>query len=165
MVVLGKPMGNGHPMGGLIMGNEIAHAFNNGMEFFSSFGGNPVSMAAGSAVLEVIHQEELQKHALSVGKYFEKIALELSSEMEWVGDVRCRGLFLGIEFTNPENLMPATNLASSVKNGMKENFVLTGTDGPFNNVLKMKPPLCFNKENVDTFFEVFVKVYNRAVTV
>ncbi len=158
IVILGKPMGNGHPIGAVVTTSEIADAFDNGMEFFSSFGGNPVSMEAAKAVLEVIEEEGLQENALEVGRYFEHKAREYADEAPYIGDIRCEGLFLGIEFTNPETGKPATEYASFIKNQMKENYVLTSTDGPYDNVLKMKPPLCFNRENVDRYFEVFVQL-------
>ena len=96
MVVLGKPMGNGHPIGGLVTRDDIADAFHNGMEFFSSFGGNPVSMKIASTVLEIIANEGLQNNALITGRYFDDLAKKLAIKYPQIGDVRNRGLFLGL---------------------------------------------------------------------
>lgn len=149
IVVLGKPMANGHPIGAVVTTTEIADAFANGMEFFSSFGGNPVSMEAAKAVLEVVEEEQLQTHALEVGIYYKERLLHLKAKFPVIGDVRGEGLFLGTEFINPNNLSPNTAMAKVVKERLKENFVLTSTDGPFDSVIKTKPPLCFDKNNVD----------------
>jgi len=87
---------------------------------------------------------------LNTGEYFKNELISLQKEFSIIGDIRGKGLFLGIEFVQ-ENLDPNTELAAFVKNQLKDNFVLSGTDGPFENVLKIKPPLCFNKKNVDQF--------------
>lgn len=156
IVILGKPMGNGHPMGAVVCTDEIAEAFNNGMEFFSSFGGNPVSCAIGQAVLEVIEEEKLQQNAKTVGDYYLQELRKLQQKYEYIGDVRGSGLFIGFEFVkNRLTQEPDTELAQKVKNELRENFVLVSTDGPFDNVIKSKPPLCFTKVNVD---EVIVKL-------
>lgn len=154
IVILGKPMGNGHPMGAVVTSDEIANAFNNGMEFFSSFGGNPVSCAIGQAVLQVLEEEDLQQNAKTVGNYYMKCISELQQTNECIGDVRGSGLFIGIELVkNRMTLEPHTQLAQKVKNELREQFVLVSTDGPFNNVIKSKPPLCFTKANVDEVIE------------
>ncbi len=149
IVVLGKPMANGHPIGAVVTTSEIADKFANGMEFFSSFGGNPVSMKAAKAVLEAVEEEGLQKHALDTGNHYKKRLLDLKNQFPEIGDVRGEGLFLGIEFVKTENLSPNTELAHLVKEKLKESFVLTSTDGPFDSIIKTKPPLCFNKKNVN----------------
>lgn len=150
MVIIGKPMGNGHPMGAVVCTDEIAEAFNNGMEFFSSFGGNPVSCAIGKTVLDVIEEEQLQKNAKIVGDYYLQELRKLQQKYECIGDVRGSGLFIGFEFVKDRlTLEPDTKLAQKVKNELRENFVLVSTDGPFDNVIKSKPPLCFTKGNVD----------------
>jgi ethanolamine-phosphate phospho-lyase len=150
MVVIGKPMGNGHPMGGVIATDAITHTFCNGMEFFSSFGGNPVSCAIGSAVIDTIRIESLQQNASNVGGYWMQELRKMQIEFPLLGDVRGTGLFIGVECITSlgtEN----TELAGLIKNKMKEHFILCSTDGPLDNTLKMKPPLCINKENVDLF--------------
>ena len=152
IVVLGKPMGNTHPLAAVVCRADIADAFANGMEFFSSFGGNPVSCAIGSAVLDVLEEENLQQNAFEVGNYFKQELLKLQMQNDCIGNVRGMGLFLGVEFVKDFNTKePATQLAAYIKNELKDNFVLTSTDGPYDCVLKIKPPLCFSKKNVDEF--------------
>jgi len=148
LVILGKPMGNGHPLAAVVTTDEIARSFENGMEFFSSYGGNPVSCSIGMAVLEVIEEEELQKNALETGDFLKQRLRKLAKKYAEIGDVRGFGFFLGIEFIkNQESLEPHTKLAKHAKNQLKENGILVGTDGPYENVIKIKPPMCFNKSN------------------
>lgn len=152
MVVLGKPMGNGHPLAAVIMTEELADAFNNGMEYFNTFGGNPVSMATGVAVLDVIEQEELQQHALEVGDYLQQSLKSLMNKYPVIGDVRGHGLFVGAELVRSrETLEPLTPEIDQVVEMMKDKGFLLSTDGPLHNVLKIKPPLPFNKANADEF--------------
>ena len=151
ILVLGKPIGNGHPLAAVITTPEIAGSFENGMEFFSSFGGNPVSCAIGNAVLEVIKEEELQSNALAMGSKMLQLLKELQSRYPMIGDVRGSGLFLGIELIRNENLDPATDGAKILINNMKDRGVLLSTDGPFNNVIKIKPPLCIDESDIDFF--------------
>ena len=154
IVVLGKPMGNGHPMGAVVTTDEVADSFDNGMEFFSSFGGNPVSCAIGLAVLDVIQEEGLQQKALETGTYFKQLLMKLKSKHNSIGDVRGEGLFLGIEFiSDTETLKHNTVLANHIKNEMRERHILVSTDGPMDNIIKMKPPLCFDKNNATTVAE------------
>lgn len=148
MVILGKPIGNGHPMGAVVTTSEISDSFDNGMEFFSSFGGNPVSCAIGEAVLDVIENEHLQKQARVVGNYLKKELNLLAVKYSEIANVRGEGLFLGVELCD-ENKFPNTKLASIIKNGLRNKHILISTDGPYDNVLKIKPPLYFNLENVD----------------
>jgi 4-aminobutyrate aminotransferase-like enzyme/aminoglycoside phosphotransferase (APT) family kinase protein len=148
IVVLGKPMGNGHPIGAVVTTAEIAESFSNGMEFFSSFGGNPVSCEAAGAVLDIIKNEGLQQNAEETGNYYLHSLKQLAAEHPIIGDVRGSGLFIGIEFTLG-NGKPGTLVAGTVKNRLKERFILTGTDGPYDNVIKSKPPLCFSRPDVD----------------
>lgn len=149
MVIVGKPMGNGHPMAAVVTTSEIAESFDNGLEFFSSFGGNPVSCAIGQAVLDVIKEESLQQHAKNVGAYLIQGLEKLKQQFSEIADIRGSGLFLGVEIVD-EHKKPNTALASYIKNELREKFILISTDGPHDNVLKIKPPLSFNKANVDT---------------
>lgn len=149
IVILGKPMGNGHPMGAVVTTDAIAEAFDNGMEFFSSFGGNPVSCAIGAAVLDVIEEEKLQQNSLEVGNYFMQSLRALQSEFASIGDVRGSGLFIGMELIKEEQLTPDTALASHIKNELRKRHILVSTDGPYDSVIKSKPPLCFTRANVD----------------
>lgn len=153
MVIIGKPMGNGHPIGAVVTTSQIATSFEQGPEFFSSFGGNPVSCAIGNAVLQVIEEENLQEHARQVGNYFIEELIELQKNHPCIADVRGSGLFLGVEII-AENGEPATQLASDIKNHMREQNILVGTDGPFDNVLKIKPPLSFTNDDADTVITV-----------
>ncbi len=160
IVVLGKPMGNGHPIAAVVTTKEIADAFANGMEFFSSFGGNPVSCKVASVVLDIIESENLQAHAHTTGNYFKESLLQLKNKYKCIGDVRGAGLFLGIEFLTHEN-KPDTATAKFVKDELKRNYILSGTDGPFDNVIKIKPPLCFSGDNVDQFVNVLESILKK----
>jgi 4-aminobutyrate aminotransferase-like enzyme/Ser/Thr protein kinase RdoA (MazF antagonist) len=148
IVVLGKPIGNGFPLAAVITTEEIACSFDNGMEFFSTFGGNPVACAAGLAVLEVLEEEQLQENARVVGDYLLNGLRGIGHEL--IGDVRGCGLFLGVELVRDRGtLEPASSEASRVVNRMRERGILAGTDGPHHNVIKLRPPLCFTKADAD----------------
>lgn len=150
IVVLGKPIGNGHPIGAVITTRAIADSFNNGMEFFSTFGGNTVSCAIGLKVLEVVQEDNLQKHALRVGEHLLTGLRELQQRHEIIGDVRGSGLFLGVELVQDrESLTPATNEAHRIVNRMRADGILIGTDGPFHSVLKIRPPMPFSETDAD----------------
>ncbi len=148
IVVLGKPMGNGHPLAGVVTTPEIAHSFDNGMEFFSTFGGNPVSCMVGMAVLDVIESEKLQENALATGTFLKQSLEQLKDRHPLIGDVRGRGLFLGIELVrDPQTLEPADREADYIANRMRDLGILISTDGPLHNVLKIKPPMVFDEAN------------------
>lgn len=147
MVILGKPIANGHPMGAVVCTEEIAASFEKGVEFFSSFGGNPVSCAMATAVLDVIAEEQLQDNAWVVGEYYKSLLKDLMRKYPCIGDVRGSGLFIGCEIVKDHTKAPDTKLASHVKNELRRKHILISTDGPFDNILKTKPALCFNKEN------------------
>jgi 4-aminobutyrate aminotransferase-like enzyme/Ser/Thr protein kinase RdoA (MazF antagonist) len=159
IVVLGKPIGNGHPLGAVITTPEIADAFNNGMEYFTTFGGNPVSCAVGLEVLNVVLEENLQEHARRVGKRMLEGLRPFVERHPIVGDVRGPGLFLGVELVRDrETLEPAPEEAAYVMNRMREHRILLGTDGPYHNVLKIRPPMPFDEGNADLLVEVMEKV-------
>ncbi|MCB8960440.1 MAG: aminotransferase class III-fold pyridoxal phosphate-dependent enzyme [Ardenticatenales bacterium] len=150
MVVLGKPIGNGHPIGALVTSRAIADAFANGMEFFSTFGGNTVSCAIGLAVLDVLAAEPLQENARQVGDRMLAGLRVLQEKYPIIGDVRGSGLFLGIELVNDrETLAPAADEASFIVNELARQRILIGTDGPLHNVLKIRPPMPFDAANGD----------------
>jgi 4-aminobutyrate aminotransferase-like enzyme/Ser/Thr protein kinase RdoA (MazF antagonist) len=156
IVVLGKPIGNGFPLAAVITTREIARSFDNGMEFFSTFGGNPVACAAGLAVLKIVEEENLQERALRVGNFLKKSLLSLQEQHPIIGDVRGSGLFLGVDLvSDPVTRSAATAQAAYVVNRLRERGVLTGTDGPCNNVIKLRPPLIISERDVDIFTEVF----------
>jgi 4-aminobutyrate aminotransferase-like enzyme len=160
IVTLGKPIGNGHPMAAVITTPEIASAFANGMEFFSSFGGNPVSAAVGLAVLDVLEEEQLQAGALRTGRHLKARLEGLAGRHQLIGDVRGEGLFLGVEFVrNRATLEPATEEAGDLVNLMREAGVLLSTDGPFDNVIKIKPPIVFGIPEA----EILVEELDRAL--
>jgi hypothetical protein len=155
IVTLGKPIGNGHPMAAVITTPEIAKAFANGMEFFSSFGGNPVSAAVGMAVLDVLERERLQDNALQTGAYLMERLSALALDHPLIGDVRGAGLFIGVELVrNSATLEPATEEASDLVNRAREMGVLLSTDGPFDNVIKIKPPLAFARREAEIMSDV-----------
>ena len=150
IVVMGKPIGNGHPLAAVVVTPEIANAFNNGMEYFNTYGGNPVSMAAGLAVLDTIQQEEMQQHAKETGEYLMKGLRKLMEKYPIIGDVRGHGLFIGAEMVKDrKTLEPAIPEIDIVVEKVKECGYLLSTDGPLHNVLKIKPPMPFNKANSD----------------
>ena len=154
IVTLGKSIGNGHPLSVLVTTDEIADRFDNGMEYFNSFGGNPVSCAIGHAVLDIIEEEELQQNALGVGETLLRMLNELKNKHDVIGDIRGQGLFLGIEFIHEEKpLRPFASLAKKIVNQMKENGILLSTDGPDHNVMKIKPPMVFNEKNALSLVE------------
>ena len=141
IVTLGKPIGNGHPLGAVVTTPEIADSFLTGMEYFNTFGGNPVSAEIGLAVLDVIADERLQEHALEMGG---RLVSGLR-EFDFV-DVRGHGLFLGVQLESRER-------AREVKEGLKARGVLISTDGPNDDVLKIKPPLVLSGADCDRFLE------------
>lgn len=148
IMILGKAMGNGHPIGAVLMTDGLAKSFDNGMEFFSSFGGNPVSCFVGEAVIDIIREENLQEKAHSTGEYFINQLKLIAKDFLQISDVRGRGLFLGIEFKEDHKL------AKYIKEFLKSNYILSSTDGKLNEVIKIKPSLKFNKKNVDRFCQV-----------
>ena len=159
IVVMGKPLGNGHPLAAVIARREIAESFDNGMEFFSTFGGNQVSCAIGHTVLDVLHDEQLQNHALVVGQRLLNELGACAGRHELVGDVRGSGLFLGVELVRDrQSLEPADREASYVVNRMRDEGVLAGTDGPYHNVVKIRPPMPFDLANADRLVETFDRV-------
>lgn len=162
IVVMGKPMGNGHPMGAVVTTKEIARSFHTGMEFFSSFGGNPVSCAIGMAVLDVIDNESLRDHARKLGGYFKNGLRKLAESHNIIGDVRGEGLFLGVELVKERaSLAPATKEACAIVNSMKDRGILMSTDGPLDNVLKIKPPMVITTEDVDMVLRCLGDVLNE----
>ena len=162
MVILGKPIANGHPMGAVVTTSEIADSFDNGMEFFSSFGGNPVSCAIGEAVLDVIENEDLQKQATAVGIYLKMELKKLGQNYDEIADVRGEGLFLGVELLQKDG-SPNTVLAATIKNELRARYILISTDGPYDNVLKIKPPLYFNMTNVDELIKEIILILEIAL--
>ena len=155
IVVMGKPLGNGHPLAAVVTTREIAASFDNGMEFFSTFGGNTVSCAVGLAVLDVIREEDLQARALRVGDRLLAGLRPFSDRHEAVGDVRGSGLFLGVELVrNRKTLEPAGSEAAFVADRMRQRGILLGTDGPHHNVIKIRPPMPFSVADADLLLDM-----------
>ena len=153
IVVMGKPMGNGHPMAAVFTTPEIAASFEQ-MEWFSTFGGNPVSCAIGMAVMDCIEHDGLMARAEQLGGRFMQRLVELQDKHPIIGDVRGRGLFLGFELVSDlSTLEPATEEAGQLVNEMRRRGVLLSTDGPHHNVIKIKPPMVLNEEDIDTTLE------------
>ncbi|KMQ94516.1 alanine--glyoxylate aminotransferase 2-like protein, partial [Lasius niger] len=160
IVTMGKPMGNGHPVAAVITTPEIARSFRDtGIEYFNTYGGNPVSCAMANAVMEVIERENLQENALKVGNHLIAELKKLAKRRKIIGDVRGAGLFVGIELVRDRiKRIPATAEAKHVVSRMKEKKILVSNDGPDNNVLKLKPPMVFSIENVNHFVSVLDEV-------
>jgi len=154
IVTMGKPMGNGHPIAGVAVRPEVMRAFGEASRYFNTFGGNPVSMAAASAVLDVIEQSELQRNALVVGNYLRERLGALGQRHPVVGEARGAGLFIGLELvTDRVGRAPATALAARIVNGLRQRQVLLSATGPQANVLKIRPPLVFQREHADLLVE------------
>ena len=149
IVTMGKPMGNGHPVAGVAVRPEVMQAFGQASRYFNTFGGNPVSMAAASAVLDVLAQESLQHNALQVGQYLRERLVALRSRHPEIGEVRGAGLFIGVDLVEPVTRAPAAALASQVVNGLRRRQVLLSATGPQAHVLKIRPPLVFQREHAD----------------
>ncbi len=146
IVTMGKPIGNGHPLGAVATTRAIADAFHNGMEYFNTFGGNPVSCAIGAAVLDVLEREDLPRNALARGQQLLQGAAELRAVSPLVGAVRGRGLYQGIALERGG--APATAEAHYVRERLRERAFLVSTDGPHDNVLKLKPPLVISEGQI-----------------
>ena len=154
IVTMGKPMGNGHPLAAVVTTPEIAKAFDNGLEYFNSFGGNPVSCAIGMAVLDIIEAESLQKHAQDLGNYILKGWRELQQQYSSIGDVRGMGLFLGLELIKDSQSLEAhPALAAALVDKMYQRGILLSADGPQYNVIKFKPPMVFTKKNAQNLID------------
>lgn len=150
VVTLGKPMANGHPVGGVVTSPDIMAAFRKGFRYFNTFGGNPVSAAAALATLRVIEDEGLMQNADETGAYARAGLRELASRHACIGDVRGSGLFFGAELVSDrDSKTPATDLARHVANGMRQNGVLMNFLGIHYNVLKIRPPMPFSRADAD----------------
>ena len=152
IVTMGKPMGNGHPIAGVVTRRDLVEDFSKKAHYFNTFGGNPVSCAAGLAVLDIIARENLQQNALDVGQYIINGLWQLAEEYDCIGDVRGSGLFLALELVSDrEARTPATELAGSVVESLRERGVLTGCIGPESNILKLRSPMTLSRSNAEYF--------------
>jgi 4-aminobutyrate aminotransferase-like enzyme len=152
IVTMGKPMGNGLPIAGLAARPDVIEAFGRQARYFNTFGGNPVCVAAASAVLDVLEAEGLPGNATATGGYLKEAATRLADLSPALGDVRGAGLYLGIDVIAPGTPgEPSGKLAAAIVNGMRERRVLISATGPHGNVLKVRPPLPFAREHADQF--------------
>lgn len=152
IVTMGKPIGNGHPIAAVVTTRAIAKSFDNGVKYFNTFGGNPVSCAIGMSVLDIVEDEGLQSHAASVGQYFWERLEELKSRHPLVGDVRGHGLYLGVEIVRDRVTKEPGDLeAVQISERLKDRGVVMYPNGRFANVLKLKPPMVFTKDHADIF--------------
>ena len=159
-VTLGKPVANGYPLGVVITSPDILNAYINETELFSSFGGNPVACAAGMAVLDVIENENLMANAFNTGNYLKDGICALTAGHPLIGDVRGRGLIIGIELVKDrESKEPATEETDRMLDLMKDNGVLVGNEGPYGNVIKIRPPLIFREAHAD----ILIKSLDRSL--
>ncbi|MFC3181223.1 aspartate aminotransferase family protein [Cypionkella sinensis] len=161
LVSLGKPMGNGYPVAGLVMRPEVIAAFGAKARYFNTFGGNAVAAATAMAVLEVIESEGLQENARVVGGYFADGLRALAARFDCLGPLRAAGLFLGQEIVAGGPLDADAAICARIVNGLREARVLISATGPRSNVLKIRPPLVFSKGNVDHFMAAFEGVLAR----
>lgn len=160
IVTIGKPIGNGHPLAALVCTQEVADAFANGMEYFNTFGGNPVSCAIGNEVLKVIKRERLQENALTTGGYLKAHLNALKAQFPIIADVRGQGLFLGFELCDSQK-NPLTSQAAYLTDRMKTLGILLSPDGPDHNVMKLKPPIIFNQKQASEFLSKLELVLNE----
>ena len=150
IVTTGKPMGNGIPVSGLLARHEVLASFSDQIPYFNTFGGNPVAMAAAQAVLNVIQQEGLQEHSLTVGTELLAALRTLQDKYDCVGDVRGAGLFIGFELVSDRaSKTPDKTLALNLIEALREERVLTSVAGPYGNVLKLRPPLAFQADDIE----------------
>lgn len=148
LVTLGKPMGNGHPIAGVVTSTDIANRFTRDALYFNTFAGNPVSAAVGSAVLDIIADEGLVTRAALTGTYLQQRLSALADTTSLIGDVRGKGLFAALEITNPQKRADPI-AARAIVNGMRNRNVLISRTGPRDNVLKIRPPMQFGQPEVD----------------
>jgi 4-aminobutyrate aminotransferase-like enzyme len=155
IVTLGKPVGNGYPLGVVITRRAILEKFQRDTGFFSTFGGNPDAGAAGLAVLDVLEREQLVDNARTTGSYFISKLRNLAAEFEAVRDVRGCGLMIGVEVTDRV-------LTKRLVNGLRDRGVLIGSEGPLGNVLKLRPPMPFRPVHADVVVEALTAVLSAA---
>jgi 4-aminobutyrate aminotransferase-like enzyme len=161
IVTMGKPMGNGHPLAATVTRSDIAASFARDTRYFNTFGGNPVSAAAGLAVLDVMQAEKLQQNALEVGRHLLDGLNRLAGRHERVGDVRGTGLFLAAELVEDrESRNPATEYAERVVEALRDEGILTNTIGRDENILKLRPPMVLSRQQADLFLDVLDRVLN-----
>ncbi|WDD90239.1 aspartate aminotransferase family protein (plasmid) [Burkholderia sp. FERM BP-3421] len=154
LVTMGKPMGNGHPIAGLVAKPTLLAAFGREARYFNTFGGNPVSCAAAAATLDVIEQEGLQANANAIGTYLREGFRQLGERHALIGDIRGDGLFIGVELVNDRReKTPAPQATARFVNAMRDRGVLLSATGTHGNVIKLRPPLCFSRANAELLLQ------------
>ncbi len=154
IVTLGKPMGNGHPLAGVVARADLVEEFTSQNMYFNTFGGNPVSAAVGLAVLNVLEEEQLLENARRVGDYVIAGLQRLQARHALIGDVRGRGLFFAVEMVRDRKTQePAGPETKRIVNGMRERGVLISRIGPHDNILKIRPPMPFSTGNADLLLQ------------
>jgi len=154
IVTMGKPVGNGYPLGVVATTDEILNLFIDKIRLFSTFGGNTVACAAGNAVLDVIEQEDLIENGRKVGEYLRERLSGLANKHDLIGNVRGHGMVCGVEFVvDRKSRQPATQETARLVELMREQQVLVGSEGRDANILKLRPALIFRPEHVDRFIE------------
>lgn len=160
IVTMGKPMGNGHPVAAVVTKPPIMAAFRDAFHYFNTFGGNPVSCAVATAVLDVLQSENLQENARLIGAYARDGLRRLGNRYEWVGDVRGFGLFFGAEIVlDRATKQPAPNYVRRVVNEMRKRGILLDRHGLHGNTLKIRPPMPFSRENADLLLDTLDRVF------
>jgi 4-aminobutyrate aminotransferase-like enzyme len=158
IVTMGKPMGNGLPIAGLVARPDVLEDFGRKARYFNTFGGNPVCVAAATAVLDILEAEGLPANAAATGAYLKDSLTQLAAGSPVLGDVRGAGLYLGVDVVSAETGRPSGELAAAIVNGMRERRVLISATGPHGNVLKIRPPLPFGLEHADQLLAVLADV-------
>lgn len=165
IVTMGKPMGNGHPLAGVITTQAIMAEFREAFTYFNTFGGNPVSCAVGNAVLDVLEEENLLANAAKTGEATEAKLSRVAEQYGFAGDVRGAGLFMGIEIVaDATSHKPAPSTAALLTNAMRQQGVLIGKAGIHDNVLKIRPPMPFNMENAELLATTMKKVFDQVAS-
>jgi 4-aminobutyrate aminotransferase-like enzyme len=161
LVTLGKPMGNGHPISGVVGRADLIQEFGGKVMYFNTFGGNPVSCAAASAVLDVLESEKLQQNACVIGDYLVSGLGRLAERHSIIGEVRGKGMFFAVDLVRDRaTRAPAGAEAKRVINMMRDRGVLVSRIGPHDNILKIRPPMPFAKEHADLLLATLDDVLN-----
>jgi 4-aminobutyrate aminotransferase-like enzyme len=166
IATMGKPMGNGYPISAVVTSEDVIESFQQGSHYFNTFGGTPVACAAALAVLEIIDQQDLQAKALETGSYLLEGLKELATNQAMIGDIRGSGLFIAIDLVrDQESREPATTETGKAVNLLRQHGVLIGSTGQYDNILKIRPPMVFSKENADTLLQKLEMVLNHCCPV
>ncbi|MGW4338272.1 aspartate aminotransferase family protein [Rhodococcus koreensis] len=165
IVTIGKPMGNGIPVAATVLRNKVGRTFGDNVRYFNTFGGSTVPIAAAQAVLNVIQDEHLIDSAQVIGTYLLEQLRQVCAQRPQIFEVRGAGLFIGIDIVDdPETGHPSGALAKKVVDDMRHNFVLVSASGPAGNVLKIRPPLVFDRSNADRLLETLSASFDRFLT-